>query len=80
MPCLKFIVYSFPSSEIEKDFASFGMGCPVIGCVVKSPSYMTSESIEDMLSFVLKGLNVFGPSPIVEDVSVPPNCPIGAWD
>ena len=31
-----------------------------------------------MLSFELKGLKVFGPSPIVEDTKVPPNFPTGA--
>ena len=63
-----------------KDFASFGMGSPVSASVERSPSYIISDIREDILSFELKGLKVFGPSPIVEARSSPPNLPIGACD
>ena len=33
-----------------------------------------------MLSLQLNGLNVFGPSPIVEETNSPPKVPIGACD
>ena len=45
---------------------------PVRGFVVKSPSYITPAIAEDVASFVLQGLKVLGPSPMVEITSSPP--------
>ena len=39
-----------------------------------------SDIKEEILSLELNGLNVLGPSPMVEATSVPPNLPIGASD
>ena len=65
---------------ILKSFASFGTGCPVTGCIPIKPSYNIPDIVEEILSFELNGLNVLGPSPIVEETKVPPKFPIGACD
>ena len=64
----------------QLDFASLGMVSPVTGFVVTSPSYMISDICEEILSLELNGLNVFGPSPIVDVTNVPPKSPFGTCD
>ena len=56
------------------------MTSPVLGLVVTSPSYISPAMEDEVASFVLQGLNVLGPSPIVEMTSSPPNFPTGACD
>ena len=77
-PWRSFTTYSFPFTE--NDFASFGIVSPVTGLVVTNPSYIISDIWAEILSFVLNGLKVFGPSPIVEETKVPPYFPIGVCD